>query len=233
MVAMRLRVPVVALPMCGTRPALRHSASPSAMAGSCSNTSRAAPAIQPALSATDEGLLVHHLAAGDIDQVRSILHQPQCALIDDVARLVGEQCVQRDEVAGGKELVERGVRIRRRIPQSHRAVVRIIRENPHVEAARAARHRLANAAEADDAEGAPFAVAPGADVRAEQQFRVPRCGSDPPDMYSWASGMRRATASSSAHVRSAVVSVRTPGVFVTGMPSRVAAAMSTLLKPTA
>ena len=44
---------------------------------------------------------------------------------------------------------------------------------------------------------------------------------------------RRAAASSSANAKSAVVSVRTSGVFVTRMPLRVAAGTSMLSKPTA
>ena len=47
------------------------------------------------------------------------------------------------------------------------------------------------------------------------------------------SGRRRAAASSSASVRSAVASVSTPGVFVTSTPRAVAAPTSTLSKPTA
>jgi hypothetical protein len=43
------------------------------------------------------------------------------------------------------------------------------------------------------------------------------------------SATRRAAAMSSAHVRSAVVSSRTPGVLVTRMPRLVAAATSMLL----
>ena len=48
-----------------------------------------------------------------------------------------------------------------------------------------------------------------------------------------ASGSRRAAASISANVRSAVVSVRTSGVFVTVIPRRLATGRSMLSTPTA
>ena len=51
----------------------------------------------------------------------------------------------------------------------------------------------------------------------------------PARMNTSASATRRAAASVSAAASSAVVSVRTPGVFPTGMPCLVAAATSTLL----
>src|ERR1035437_228611 len=54
----------------------------------------------------------------------------------------------------------------------------------------------------------------------------------PAFMYSCASGILRAAASRSAHVKSAVVSVSTSGVLLTGRPSAVAPATSMLLKPT-
>ena len=46
-------------------------------------------------------------------------------------------------------------------------------------------------------------------------------------------GSRRAAASISANARSAVASVRTPGVTPTGMPRRAASARSMLSEPTA
>src|SRR5690606_40679561 len=55
----------------------------------------------------------------------------------------------------------------------------------------------------------------------------------PRSMTFWASTIRRAVAISNAHVRSAVVSVSTPGVLVTSTPRRVQAATSMLSYPTA
>ena len=55
----------------------------------------------------------------------------------------------------------------------------------------------------------------------------------PPRIARSASGSRRAALSISAHARSAVASVSTPGVLPTGTPRSLAAARSTLSTPTA
>jgi hypothetical protein len=88
-------------------------------------------------------------------------------------------------------------------------------EHAHAETERAARHRLADAPHADDAER--LAV----HVGAAQQVDIPARASWPLRRNRSAVGRRRAVASSSAHVRSAVASVSTPGVLVTTMPRAV------------
>ena len=95
-------------------------------------------------------------------------------------------------------------------------------DDAHAEAARAPRHRLADAPQPDDAE------LRAVEIERRQLLRLPAvpapvARSSPPP-----SGSRRAAASMSASVRSAVASVSTPGVLVTTMPRRAVAARSTL-----
>ena len=75
-------------------------------------------------------------------------------------------------------------------------------------------------------------VAPG-EVRAEPGRGLPRAPARPRAPAAAPSGIRRASASSSAKARSAVASVSTSGVLPTGMPRSAAASRSMLSVPTA
>ena len=136
--------------------------------------------------------------------------------------------MERHEVARGQQLVERHVRRAERLRSTASGGSAASWYRTRIpKPVRPARDGLADPPEADDPERRAV------DVGAQQQHRAPR----PPAARRGRSGRpraaRRAAAISSAQARSAVVSVRTPGVLPTGIPRRVQAATSMLSKPTA
>ena len=86
---MATRVSSEALAMCGASTTFVSGSSPGWIFGSSSNTSSPAPAIQPSVSASHQRRLVHDGPARGVDQDRRLLHEPQRALVDQVARLGG------------------------------------------------------------------------------------------------------------------------------------------------
>ena len=97
---------VVEAPRCGVETKLGVPNSGEALAGSSTNTSSAAPPIWPESSPALS-------AASSISPPRAqlMIRTPFLVLArfsaeEDVARLVGERGVQRDEVAAGEQLVE-------------------------------------------------------------------------------------------------------------------------------
>src|SRR5207245_4566390 len=92
--------------------------------------------------------LVHDRPTGGVDQDGRLLHQPQRALVDEVARLRGQQRVERDEV----RLPQQRVHVHRGGVQltlggglrAHRVVI----EDAHAEAEPAAGDGPADAPEA-------------------------------------------------------------------------------------
>ena len=61
--------------------------------GSCSKTSRPAPAIQPSVSARTSGRLVDHRPARGVDQHGLRFHHAQLAFADQVTSLLQEGAV--------------------------------------------------------------------------------------------------------------------------------------------
>ena len=53
-----------------------------------------------------DGRLIDQAAARAIDHASAFFHFLERGRIDDVARLVGERCVQRDEIGAREQLVE-------------------------------------------------------------------------------------------------------------------------------
>ena len=101
------RVSCVAEPRWGTRTTFSSSSRPGCTSGSRSKTSRAAPAIRPLAQRRDERLLVDDRPAAGVDEHGRRLHPRERGRVDQVAALVGQRQVQRDDVGGGEQLVER------------------------------------------------------------------------------------------------------------------------------
>ena len=76
------------------------------VAGSVTNTSKAAPATLPGIERGTQRLLVDQAAARAIDDAHALLHFGDGRGVDDVAGLVGERRVQRDEVGALEQFVE-------------------------------------------------------------------------------------------------------------------------------
>ena len=75
--------------------------------GSFSNTSSPAPAMRLACERLDQGRLVHHVAAGGVDQERVGPHQREALAVHQVPGLGRRGTVQRDEVGLPQHLLER------------------------------------------------------------------------------------------------------------------------------
>ena len=196
-------------------------------AGSCSNTSRPAPAMAPAFDQARQLVLVDHLAARGVDDIGRRLQQLQPPRRQQVVRRRRVRAVDGDDVDPRQHLVEAlpvgRLQLLLHLLGDAAAVVIV---DLQAERLGAASDRLADAAHADDAE--PLAV----DAVAEHPGRRPagpvvlgvlQIGAP--------SASRRGTARISAIVMSAVSSVRTPGVLVTVMPRLRAVSRSMLSTP--
>src|SRR5207249_4198669 len=113
-----------------------------------------------------------------------------------------------------------------RLPLELRPLVACRVERAHPKRHRPAPDRLADPSRPEQAQGPPTELEP------EQQVRMP-AGPLTALTSSVPATTRRAQARMSAHVRSAVASVRTSGVLVTLTPRSSAATTSTLSCPTA
>ena len=148
--AIASRTSGVALPRCGVSTTLAISVSALSIFGSCSNTSRPAPAICLFCSARTSAASSMIGSARGIDKERGLFHQAEFARADLMPRLVVERRMQRDEIGIAQQLIER------HINQSGFAllVLRLAPRRPiqyaHAEAMRAARHRLADQSAAAD-----------------------------------------------------------------------------------
>ena len=128
--------------------------------------------------------------------------------------------MQRDEIGLRQQSVERDV-LHAEFALGFRLAARPPIEDLHAEAARAARGRLADAADADQADGLAVHEAAGEMVRL-------RAGEFAGAHQRSPSIMRRATAIISPKWMSAVASATIGGTTVTGMPRLVASATSIL-----
>ena len=100
------RVSRVALAMCGVRTTFSIARSSSLTAGSRSNTSSAAPAIEPAWSARHERGLVDHLPAGGVHENGRRLHRLECCGADEVAGLGSQRAVHGHDIGHRKQREE-------------------------------------------------------------------------------------------------------------------------------
>jgi len=111
--------------------------------GSCSNTSRPAPAISPRASARPAPPR-HDRATRGVDEERGLLHQAKFARADLMARFRLERGMQRHEVGLGEQRVERHI-VDAGLPLLARGLApRPPIEHAHAKTARAPRHRLAD-----------------------------------------------------------------------------------------
>ena len=163
---------------------------------------------------------VHYWAARSIDEVRGGLHLREILRGDQVARFGKQRNVQVMKSDSRKS--DRSSRIRRAtLFRSQPARDGVVIEGAHVETFGAAGHFASDAAEADDAES----LSP--DVGAAELIEIPAgpgAGAQPGFGFE----RRRATAIIIVQAMSAVVSSRTPGVFVAATLWWVQAEMSRL-----
>jgi hypothetical protein len=104
---MSMRPSMVAEPICGSStPAWASFSSFGLTAGSCSNTSRPAPAISPASSMPGQRVLVDHLAARGVDDIGVRLHQLQPPRRQQMIGGRRVRAVDRDDVHPRQHLVE-------------------------------------------------------------------------------------------------------------------------------
>ena len=208
-----VRVSIVAEPRWGRSTTFSSSSRPGCTSGSRSNTSSPAPAIVPVAQRLDQRGLVDDRAARRVDEVRGRLHLRRARGVDQVARLGRQRAVQRDDVGGREQLVERAgsaPRARRSTAGSAAAAAGVD-DRPSRTRGRGARSRAPIWPEADDAERLAL------DARAEVEVHAPRPGA-PARTSRSPSPSRRVAIRISANAMSAVASVRTPGVFVTITP---------------
>ena len=168
MFAISSRTSTVALPRCGTITTFFIRFSSGCTLGSCSNTSRPAPAIFLPFERAHQRRLVDDRAARGVDEERGLLHQAELARADLMAGLRVERRVQRDEIGFLQQLVERHEGEPRFALLALRLAARRPVEHAHAEAVGAARHRLADQPAAADQ---PDGLAPH--ERAEQMARLP------------------------------------------------------------
>ena len=106
---MSMRPSIVAEPICGsstTLPARASLTSCGLTAGSCSNTSRPAPAISPASIMRDQRILVDDLAARGVDDIGFRPHQLEPARREQMIGRRRVRAIDRDDVHARQHLVE-------------------------------------------------------------------------------------------------------------------------------
>src|SRR5713226_7859659 len=96
----------------------------------------------------DERFLVHDRAAGGVDEEGSALHLRECRGADEGAGVDIERSVDANDVASSQQLVEVDALRAREVPGHH-----ISEQDPGAEGGEPPRHRRADVAEADDADG--------------------------------------------------------------------------------
>ena len=121
------------------------------LGGSTSNTSNAAPATWPAFNALGKRALVDEAAARAVDDAHTLLGLLQRAGTDDVARLVGQRRVQRDEVGAPQQGVELDL-LHAQLHRPLRRQERVVGDHLHLEADGAVGDDGADIAAADHAQ---------------------------------------------------------------------------------
>jgi hypothetical protein len=139
---------------------------------------------------------------------------------DDAARLVGQRRVQRDEIGAGEQFVQLDL-VDAQFLGAFLRQERVEGDDMHLQADAARRDDRADIAAADDAERL------AGDLDAHEAVLFPLAGLG----RASASGIWRASAKIIAMACSAVVIELPNGVFITMMPLRLAAGISTLSTP--
>ena len=190
--------------------------------GSSEKTSSAAAATLPERSASTS-------ASSSTSSPRAALirRAPSGSLVDRLAaqvalRLLGERKVQGHELGGGKRLVLGLGALDAELAEALLGDERVVRDDAHPEAERAARDLLPDAPEPEDDERLPSSSTPPHAERSQMPCLSAAC----------ACGMLRARAASSPIVCSAAEVTVDSGAFATTIPRLVAAATSTLSTPT-
>ena len=191
------------------------------VAGSASNTSMPAPATLPLFSAA-----IRSASTTSPPRAQLMMRTPSFILaidcrVDDVAGLVGQRRVQRDEVGARQQFVELDL-LDAELGRPLLRQERVERDDVHLEADAARGDDRADIAAADDAERL------AGDLDAHEAVLLPLAGMG---RLRWPPASARASANISAMACSAVVIELPNGVFMTMMPRRDAAGMSTLSTP--
>ena len=171
-------------------------------------------------------LLVDHGPARRVDETRRRLHGLELGPRPKACVVSGSSgTMHRDEIRLGQQ--RRLVDLFRDHAVLERRIGWVAVEDPHVERQRAPRRRPGRSGPCRKIPRVlPWTSTPMSSMGPQPAHLLARRNRS-------ACPSRRAVIMRMAHVRSAVVLVSTPGVFVTGMPRSVAAATSTLLYPTA
>ena len=103
----------------------------------------------------DERLLVDERAARGVHEPRAVAHPPDRVAIDEAAGLVGERGVERHDVRGAEQLVERLGLLDTQVAEPVAAHERVVRDDVHRQAECAPRDLLSDPSEADHAERLP------------------------------------------------------------------------------
>ena len=104
-----------------------------------------------ALQSDEQRVLVHELAACRVDDAHAVAHLRDRRRVDRAARLVRQRQVQREEVRTREHLVERRA-LDAELAKPFGGHERVVGEDAQLEAERAARDLLADAAEAEHAQ---------------------------------------------------------------------------------
>ena len=103
----------------------------------------------------EQRVLVDELAAGGVDEPHAVAHPCERVRVDRPARLVRQRQVEREELRGAVDLLRRLDALDPELAEPLRAHVRVVRDDAHAEAERAARDLLPDAPEAEHAERLP------------------------------------------------------------------------------
>ena len=168
-----------------------------------------------------QGRLVHDPAARHVQQDRARLHGLDLGPPDEPARLRRQRGVDGDDV-GSQQQLGQADQPRAVLGRLLLGEVRVVGDDAHLEAAGPPGDRLADLAEADDAQRLAAQLAAGEAARSHSPVRTDAS----------AAGTWRSSASISAMVCSAAAMVLPVGALTTITPARVAAARSIRSVPT-
>ncbi len=139
-------------PRCGVATTFGWRTSRRSLGGSSANTSSAAPPRCPASSDSSSASSSTTPPRRAVDDQRALLHLGHRLAVEQVAGLVRHRHVEGHHVRAGEQLVERQ-QLHLQPPGRRGVEERVVGHDLHLEAARPVRHPLADAAEADDAQG--------------------------------------------------------------------------------
>ena len=109
----------------------------------------------------EQRVFVDELAARGVDDADSLFRTGQCGVVHDGSRLVRERQMKRDDVRRREHVLLRLGPLHAELPKALAGDEGVEREHVHAERECPARHLLADAAEAEQAEGLPRELVAG------------------------------------------------------------------------